>query len=97
MVGQLCAPFCSYDCRNSGISSDFLCFVAEIVKFHDLGDGNCVVRADKSLAVLLRFTGGRHEKIETYFRIEEGILVFGSMFLVSFCWVIDVYSRDECS
>ncbi len=54
-----------------------------------------MVHADKSLAVLSRFTGGRHEKIETCFRIEEGILVFGSMFLVSFCWVIDVYSRHE--
>jgi hypothetical protein len=36
-----------------------------------------VVDADKSLAVLLRFTGGRHEKIETWFRIEEGMLGFG--------------------
>jgi hypothetical protein len=36
-----------------------------------------VVDAGKSLAVLLRFTGGRHEKIETWFRIEEGMLGFG--------------------
>jgi hypothetical protein len=35
-----------------------------------------VVHACKSLAVLFRFTGGRHEKIETCFRIEEGMLGF---------------------
>ncbi len=57
-----------------------------------------MIHAGKSLAVLLRFTGGRHEKIETCFRIEEGMLGFGSMFLFSFGSVmIDVYSRDECS
>ncbi len=38
-----------------------------------------MVHAGKSLAVLFRFTGGRHEKIETCFGIEEGMLVFGSM------------------
>ncbi len=48
-----------------------------MVKFHDLGDGDCVVHAGKTLAVLLRFTGGRHEKMETCFRIEQGMSGFG--------------------